>query len=156
MNSIEREKQSLNSIIGIQFESFCASLLKRIGFDQVHVTPATRDYGIDILGKINFHGKLGIQCKHVNNKKRKIGYRAIEEVQSGVKYYHLQAGVILTNGYFTHQAQKSAKKMHITLWDDTVLYLLIKLFEAYLTFYNLMDYEDDVLPLVRKLMKKNS
>lgn len=142
----------MNSLMGIQFEQFTQTLLKRLGFVKVHATQPSRDYGIDVLAKLNYHGKFGVQCKHTNVNNL-ISYRAVEETVSGVKYYHLNKGIVLTNGYFTPAARHGAMKNHIVLWNHNSLVVLTRMFNAHLTIYDLLDERTTLLPLIKELRK---
>ena len=42
-----------------------------------------------------------------------------------MKYYHANVGVVLTNQYYTEQAQQLASEIGVVLWDRNFLYDLI-------------------------------
>lgn len=102
---------------GIEFEAYCADLLKSNGFDEVEVTPASADFGVDIFAE-----KEGVtyafQCKLYD---RPVGTKAVQEIYTGRDFYHCMVGVVLTNQQFTSGAYKLAEALNILLWGDTVL-----------------------------------
>lgn len=154
MNSDQQSfNDSLNNSLGIQFEGFTKKLMQKIGFSDVYTTQPSQDYGIDVIGRLNYHGWFGIQCKHVLNPKKHIGYRAVEEAVSGVKFYHLQCGIVFTNGSFTGHARKGAKKNRILLWNRNTQELLIRMFNSGLSIYDLWDYNQQIIPLLKRLHK---
>lgn len=109
-----RKKSSdLDLMEGHEFEYFCAELLRRNGFQEVQVTRASGDYGIDILAE-----KEGItyaiQCKRYAAP---VGVKAVQEAYAGRDYYDCMVGAVLTNQYFTTPAVEAARKLKILLWD---------------------------------------
>lgn len=109
-----RKKSSdLDLMEGHEFEYFCAELLRRNGFQEVEVTRASGDYGIDILAE-----KEGItyaiQCKRYAAP---VGVKAVQEAYAGRDYYDCMVGAVLTNQYFTTPAVEAARKLKILLWD---------------------------------------
>ena len=103
----------IDQMDGREFEYFCAELLKRKGFQEVQVTKASGDYGVDILAEkegITF----AIQCKCYHSS---IGVKAVQEAHAGRDYYDCMIGVVLTNQYFTTPAVEAARKLKILLWD---------------------------------------
>lgn len=112
----------IDKLDGLQFESFVANLLKKLNYNNVKLTPATGDFGIDILcEKDNI--KYAIQCKNYNNV---LGSKPIQEAFSGKEYYKCHIGVVITNNYFTNHAQELAKNNGILLWDRAILEKMIR------------------------------
>lgn len=109
--------KQLDEMEGLQFEYYCADLLKDQGFTEVEVTKSSGDYGVDILAE-----KEGItyaiQCKRYNAP---VGVKAIQEAYAGRDYYDRMVGCVLTNQYFTQPAVEAAKKLKILLWDRDYL-----------------------------------
>ena len=114
--------EKIDELEGLEFEKYCADLLKKNGYQKVEVTKASNDYGIDILcEKDNI--KYGIQCKNYSSQ---LGNKCVQEAYSGKQYYGCHVGVVLTNNYFTHNAQQLAKKNGILLWDRNTLLKLME------------------------------
>lgn len=106
-----------DSLDGIQFEHFCADILKRNGFDDVNVTQGSGDYGVDILARKN-KLKYAIQCKCYSSN---VGNKAVQEAFSGKAYYNADIAAVMTNMYFTPHAIETATKTGVMLWDRTKL-----------------------------------
>lgn len=98
---------------GVDFEKFCAELLKKRGFIEVEITRASGDFGVDILAEKE-GVTYAIQCKRYNEP---VGVKAIQEACAGREYYDRMVGAVMTNQYFTAPATEAAKKLKILLWD---------------------------------------
>ena len=107
---------------GHEFEFFCASLLRKNGYEQINVTRGSGDQGIDIICYRDGI-KYGIQCKCYSAD---IGNKAVQEVFAGKAFYECHIGIVLTNQYFTKSAIELAKKNGIILWDRKKLMELIE------------------------------
>ena len=106
---------------GYDFEEYCAHLLHDVGFSDITITPASNDFGADILAKYN--GVLyAFQCKRYSSN---VGVHAVHEITGGMNYYHAKVGVVITNQYYTNQAQELAAEIGIQLWDRDFLQKLI-------------------------------
>ncbi len=98
---------------GHDFEKFCADLLKRNGFEQVRVTQASGDQGVDILAEKD-DIRYAIQCKNYNSK---LGNTPVQEIYAGKTFYHCHVGVVMTNSTFTQGAIDLAEATNVILWD---------------------------------------
>ena len=59
----------------------CAHLLHDVGFSDITITPASNDFGVDILAKYN--GVLyAFQCKRYSSN---VGVHAVHEITGGNK-----------------------------------------------------------------------
>ena len=92
----------IDKMNGHEFEYFCADILKKNHFIDVEVTQGSGDHGIDILAE-----KDGI-------------------TYTGKSLYHKDIAVVLTNRYFTAQAQEEAKALGVKLWDRDKLNSMIE------------------------------
>ena len=114
-------EQDFDHMDGLEFEQFCAQLLRDNGFNHVEVTKGSGDFGIDILAE-----KMGvtfaIQCKCCQSK---VGNSAIQEAFSGRDYYNRMVGVVMTNNSFTPQAEETAERTKILLWDRSEIEKMI-------------------------------
>jgi len=98
---------------GCEFEQYCAELLRRCGFQEVELTRASGDYGVDILAEKD-GVTYAIQCKRYQGP---VGVKAVQEAYAGRDYYDRMVGAVLTNQYFTRPAVEAAAKLKILLWD---------------------------------------
>ncbi len=105
------------SIVGREFEQYCAELLWNCGFYDVEMTKATGDFGVDIFAK-----KDGVswafQCKCYT---KPVGVSAVQEIYSGKDFYHCMVGAVMTNSTYTAAAVRLAEAHNILLWDGAML-----------------------------------
>ena len=112
----------LDEMEGLDFEYYCAELLRNRGFIEVEVTKSSGDYGIDILAEKE-GVTYAIQCKRYNGP---VGVKAVQEAYAGRDLYDRMVGCVLTNQYFTQPAVDAAQKLKILLWDRDYLEEMIE------------------------------
>lgn len=103
----------VDSMEGHDFEHWSADLLMKLGFQNVSVTPASGDHGVDVLAQKDGI-KYAIQCKRYSHD---LGNTPVQEVHAGKQMYGCQIGVVLTNKYFTPGAKQLADATGVLLWD---------------------------------------
>jgi len=109
--------QYVDSLSGVEFEQWCANLLRNMSFQNVEITAGSGDQGVDLLAE-NGGVKYAIQCKCYSSD---LGNTPIQEVEAGRIYYGCHVGVVMTNRYFTIGAKKLANKTGTLLWDRDFL-----------------------------------
>lgn len=108
----------VDAMDGREFERFCAEMLARCGYQNIHVTKGTGDQGVDIIA-IKHGVRYAFQCKRYSSK---LGNKPVQEVHTGKQFYSCQAGVVITNSYFTRGAEDAARRVGVELWDrDTLI-----------------------------------
>lgn len=107
------ELEFIDNYNGLEFENWCATLLKNNGFVNVEITKASGDQGVDILAQKN-DIKYAIQCKCYSSD---LGNSPIQEVHAGKSMYNCHVGVVMTNRHFTNGAKELAKATGVLLWD---------------------------------------
>ncbi len=112
----------IDKMNGHEFEYFCADILKKNHFIDVEVTQGSGDHGIDILAEKDGI-TYAIQCKRYSSN---IGNAAVQQAHTGKSLYHKDIAVVLTNRYFTAQAQEEAKALGVKLWDRDKLNSMIE------------------------------
>ena len=112
----------LDEMEGLDFEYYCAELLRNRGFIEVEVTKSSGDYGIDSLAEKE-GVTYAIQCKRYNGP---VGVKAVQEAYAGRDFYDRMVGCVLTNQYFTQPAVDAAQKLKILLWDRDYLEEMIE------------------------------
>ena len=112
----------LDEMEGLDFEYYCAELLRNRGFIEVEVTKSSGEYGIDILAEKE-GVTYAIQCKRYNGP---VGVKAVQEAYAGRDFYDRMVGCVLTNQYFTQPAVDAAQKLKILLWDRDYLEEMIE------------------------------
>ena len=138
--NIEISKELLNDIIndfysyfedGFAFESFLKLYLEKIGLDEVLVTKRSDDGGIDLtavrkgIGEFNQADtdKYYVQAKRYN---KTVGIRSVQEILGAKKHYNADQCVVVTNNYFTFEAETLAKENGVRLIDRKELIELYK------------------------------
>lgn len=108
----------VDAMDGQDFERFCAEMLERDGYQQVHVTKRSGDQGVDIVA-IKHGVRYAFQCKRYSSK---LGNGPVQEVNTGKRIYSCQVGVVITNSHFTRGAETAARAVGVQLWDrDTLI-----------------------------------
>ncbi|MDY2944764.1 MAG: restriction endonuclease [Lachnospiraceae bacterium] len=103
----------MDDLEGHEFEFYCADLLQGSGFHDVTVTRGSGDYGADILCEKD-GVTYAVQCKTYSSP---IGVFAVQQAAAGRDYYDRMVGAVMTNQYYTKNAETAAKKLKILLWD---------------------------------------
>ncbi len=104
----------IDSMDGREFENFVANLLVRNGLGSTRDTPATGDFGVDII----LNSDTAIQCKRSS---KNLGIKPLQEVYAGMKHYGCKNAIVITNAYFTPNAVTLAEELNISLWDRDVI-----------------------------------
>ena len=106
-----------NEMDSHQFEQHCVDLLRKNGLENVEVTKASGDFGIDVLAEKDGI-TYAIQCKYYTDK---VGNHAVQEAFAGKEYYDRMVAVVMTNSTFTPAAIETAEQTHVLLWDGSKL-----------------------------------
>jgi restriction system protein len=102
----------VDKMSGRKFEEYLQVLLKMRGF-AVQLTPATGDYGADLI--LSTKGKkIIVQAKRY---KKNVGVKAVQEIASAKSHYKADECWVITNSFFTSQAQKLANSNQVRLID---------------------------------------
>ena len=99
--------------IGQYYEKACANKLKDLGYRNIRLTPATGDFGADIIAVHPNGDTVCFQCKYYSGN---VGEHAVQEVIAAISYYHADRGSVLTNSDFTPKARELAKKTNVSLY----------------------------------------
>lgn len=67
--------------------------------------------------------EYAVQCKHYSSN---VGNHAIQEAFSGKSIYNADVAVVLTNSYFTQQAEQDARTLCVELWNRSKLLNMIE------------------------------
>ena len=122
---IKYDVLEVDNMDGIAFESYTVELFKNMGY-KVHTTPATGDFGADlILQKGN--KKTCVQCKRYKNN---VGIEAVQQVIGSMKYYGATHGIVITNSYYTEAAKTLAAANKIELIDRSSLKRMINKYKS--------------------------
>lgn len=103
--------KEIDMMSGYEFEEYLKALFKRLGYKAV-VTKKSGDYGADLVLK---GGKrIVVQAKRYR-KKNNVGINAVREVYGAKAYYEADEAWVVTNSYYTRQANELARKCEVKL-----------------------------------------
>lgn len=111
----------IDAMDGHEFEHFIATLLRKLDYEKVEVTPGSGDQGVDVLAEKE-GVRYAIQCKCYSSD---LGNTPVQEVNTGKMVYRCHVGIVVTNRYFTQSAREAAKATSVLLWDRSKLEKLI-------------------------------
>jgi hypothetical protein len=98
---------------GVDFEVFVRDCLIKKGYTNVETTPASGDYGADLIVRQSEKPRvIAIQCKRSETP---IGVKAVQEVLGAKKFYGAHEAWVVTNSTYTSAAIKLAKAARVRL-----------------------------------------
>lgn len=112
----------VDTMSGTEFEEWCKKLLENLGWTEVELTKATGDQGVDITA-VKDEVPYAFQCKCWASD---LGNTPVQEIYAGLRFYHRNVGVVITNRYFTQGAKDLAAACDILLWDRDRLKRMIE------------------------------
>jgi restriction system protein len=125
MDDIYNSILSTNELLmdGITFEYFCADLLLIEGFNNIEVTKASADNGVDITA-IKNNKKYIFQCKCITHT---CSNKAVQEIVSANTIYHADVMCVICNTTFSTQAKILANTNNVKLYSlGTIKHILDK------------------------------
>lgn len=97
---------------GSEFERYLAAHFRRLGYDVTEIGGAN-DYGADLI--LRKRGRTTVvQAKRY---KGGVSNTAVQEVHGARTFYKADAAMVVTNSYFTKNAQALADACDVILWD---------------------------------------
>lgn len=100
----------IDGMTGIEFENYLGLLFDAMGY-KVELTPASGDYGADLLLKKD--GKyITVQAKRYS---KAVGISPVQEVFSSKMYYKANEAWVVTNNTFTKNAHEIARRSGVKL-----------------------------------------
>jgi HJR/Mrr/RecB family endonuclease len=111
------DSYELNNLSGIEFENLLFDNFLKLGF-KAEATPATGDFGSDLIIENAEGTRFAVQCKRF---KSKVNLKAVQEVIGAIGYYSCDMGIVITNNAFLNSAIKLAELHDIELWDGDKL-----------------------------------
>ncbi len=106
--------QKTVEMTGLEYEYYVAEYLSRHGYHGVRVTKASGDFGVDVIASKRGH-KYAVQCKYY---KSTLGLSPIQEAVAGMKVYHCDRAMVVTNSTFTSSAIKLARQNNVILLSN--------------------------------------
>lgn len=106
----------IDQMSGTMFELLLLETFRKSGYGG-KTTQEYGDYGADLL-LVKDNVKYVVQAKRWNQK---IGLKAIQEIVAAIKHYKADKGMVITNNFFTKNAENLARSNEIELWDRNKL-----------------------------------
>ncbi len=104
--------ESIDRMDGEEFEEWLACLFESKGY-KVELTRKSHDYGADLI--ITKRGiRTAVQAKRYNSN---VGCSAVQEIIGARAYYGADRCLVVTNSYFTKNAEVLAKANGVELWN---------------------------------------
>lgn len=131
-NASQREllRSRLYEMSPYQFEKLIGALLEAIGYEDVEVTKASGDKGIDVVGTVQFGITTIREVVQVKRQKGSIGRQILDQLRGSLHYYGAIRGTLVTFGTFSKGCKEAALfpgAAPITLIDgEKLLELLIE------------------------------
>ncbi|WP_053073678.1 restriction endonuclease [Bacillus sp. LL01] len=110
--------EETDSLSGHEFEHYLAPVFERYGY-RAEVTQASGEYGADLI--LRKKGKKTVVQAKCYGEGKKIGVKAVQEVVGAKGYYGATYAMVVTNQYFTKQAENLAKANGVKLVDRSEL-----------------------------------
>jgi restriction system protein len=101
---------------GKEFEQYLEVLFQKLGY-HVRRTPYQGDFGADLVLQRGGE-KTVVQAKRYN---RRVGVKAVQEAVASKDYYRCDKAMVVTNSFFSRQAEALAKANRVELWDRDTL-----------------------------------
>ena len=109
-NTTQELKAILRAIHPKLFEHIVGELLKRIGFEDIHVTNYTNDQGIDIKARLVVDGVTdSVTAIQVKRWQSNIGSKEIQQLRGSLSTIPPESGLLVTLSDFTTNAIHEAK-----------------------------------------------
>lgn len=102
----------LDMLSGVDFESFLSHLFIKLGY-QTTITPASNDYGVDLIVTKNDE-TIAIQAKRYSEG-NSVGISAIQEAIGGMNFYKTDKAMVITTSSYTQNAQNLAKESGVII-----------------------------------------
>ena len=107
-----RRVSELLNINPYDFEFLCSTIMERMGYSNIKVTPRSNDKGIDIIGDLNGERTVA-QCKRY---KSSVGSPEMQMFIGAMHNAQAEKGIYFTTGSFTYEAEKMARANNIMLF----------------------------------------
>lgn len=123
-------REQLCTMNPYKFEHLVAQLLEAMGYEQVEVTKASGDKGVDVIGKVQVGITTITEVVQVKRMQNTITRPYIDQLRGALPYHKAIRGTLITTGKFAAKCAEAALfpgAAPITLIDgDRLLELLIE------------------------------
>lgn len=124
--------KDIDKLDGLQFEVYLKALFKELGY-KVKVTKETNDFGADLVMMKN-NKKIVVQAKRYKYKSN-VSVDAVQQIYTAIPYYKANVAWIITNSFYTKNAQKLANVCDVKLLNRYKLIDFISKVEPSVTPY---------------------
>ncbi|WP_366293937.1 restriction endonuclease [Paenibacillus sp. AN1007] len=114
---------------GSEFELYLYNLFKRLGYDEVHKTTSSRDFGADLVFVDRMGRRNVVQAKRYGAN-HPVGLSAVQEIYTSMRYYEAERSIVLTSARYTDACRTLAAVNGVKLLDREDLMDLIVLFKS--------------------------
>ncbi|MBD8027343.1 restriction endonuclease [Ureibacillus sp. Re31] len=114
--------KEIDEMTGEEFEEFLGYLFQKRGY-KVSYTKASSDYGADLILE-DRNDIIAVQAKRYSGS---VGVKAVQEIIGALKMYDATEAWVVTNSYFTRQAEKLAETNDVYLIDrDELIDIILR------------------------------
>ena len=114
---------------GSEFELYLYNLFEQLGYDEVHKTTSSRDFGADLVFVDRLGRRSVVQAKRYGAN-HPVGLHAVQEIYTSMRYYEADRSIILTSARYTDACRTLAAVNGVKLLDREDLMDLILLFKS--------------------------
>lgn len=107
---------------GYEFENYLKTLFFYAGFS-AETTPKSKDFGADLILTDENQNKIVVQAKRYN---KVVGIKSVQEILGAIKHYGAIEGYVVSNNYFSYEAETLAREHNIRLIDRDELISMYK------------------------------
>ncbi|KAA8786691.1 restriction system protein [Paenibacillus sp. 4624] len=114
---------------GSEFELYLYNLFERLGYEEVHKTTSSRDFGADLVFVDRLGRRTVVQAKRYGAN-HPVGLSAVQEIYTSIRYYEADRSIVLTSARYTEACRTLAAVNEVKLLDREDLIELIALFKS--------------------------
>ena len=101
-------KERLDQMDPYRFEHLIANLLDAMGYDDVQVTQASGDKGVDVVGTVRFGFTTIREYVQVKRQQGGIQRPTVDQLRGALPYHQALRGTIITTGTFSSGCHEAA------------------------------------------------
>ncbi len=118
LSAMEKELSKIVPYMnGETYERYVGYKIVCLGWREIAYTPASNDYGADIIAYTPQGEKVCIQCKRYSDS---VGREAVQEIAAAKPYYGCAKAIVITNSTFTRQAKELARSNGVELVENFI------------------------------------
>ncbi|MEJ8303023.1 restriction endonuclease [Saccharibacillus sacchari] len=118
-----------NMLDGSDFERYLHRLFTELGYEDVHKTSTSGDFGADLVFADRYGERTVLQAKRYSPS-NPVGLSAVQEVYGSMRAYGAGRAIVLTSGRYTAACRKLAAYNGVVLLDREDLEQIIDYFKS--------------------------